>query len=153
MHSPIAPRIKPLFRAALIFSNGKIGNVNSREFLSYIFNFSMNHIFTPFTFIHSFTEIRMTNYNLTEQEIMLFLQAYRLNHSLTKRAFSELLEFVAVLADKTEGPLSSVHKFDAKFDALNQNTVDEKTVKLFFAQCVLSHTQRGWRDIVAAVIH
>ena len=95
----------------------------------------------------------MTNYNLTEQEIMLFLQAYRLNHSLTKRAFSELLEFVAVLADKTEGPLSSVHKFDAKFDALNQNTVDEKTVKLFFAQCVLSHTQRGWRDIVAAVIH
>ena len=51
--------------------------------------------------------------------------------------------FVAVLADKTEGPLSSVYKFDAKFDILNQNTVNEKNVKIFFRPvCTESFQER-----------
>ena len=61
------------------------------------------------------------------------------SQSITRKAFSELLEFASVLADKTEGPLSSVYKFDT----FNQNTVDEKTIKIFFCPvCTESFPER-----------
>ena len=56
---------------------------------------------------------------LTEPETILTLQAWRLKHNITNVAFTEIIELLARITDRTDGPLSSMYLFEEYFQKLS----------------------------------
>ena len=75
---------------------------------------------------------RCSNLCLNEKLQILNIQVLNKRTDLISKRSHAWKFLISKSDDKTEGPLSSVHKFDAKFNTFNRKTVDEKTVKIFF---------------------
>ena len=54
----------------------------------------------------------------SNEEIVIYLQAWRLRHGLTNLAFEDIIQFIAILTGKLDGPLDSLYLFDKLFSSL-----------------------------------
>ena len=63
---------------------------------------------------------------LTEAETILTLQAWRLKHNITNVAFTEVIELLARITDRTDGPLSSIYLFEEYFQKLSPTESNQK---------------------------
>ena len=49
---------------------------------------------------------------LSDKEIILYLQCIRIKHGMTNVAFEDVIKFIALITEKSLGPLSSLYFFD-----------------------------------------
>lgn len=81
----------------------------------------------------------MSQRTLTDPELCLFYQAWRLKHNITNEAFEEFIKFHSFVTQKLDGPLSSLYKFDKYFEGLAPR--EQVEMLIFCPACYTSYQE------------